>query len=140
MMFQRLKSWAAIASLATMVVQSPVHAAGASTALSDASQLSTGLVLSGASLIALGAATLTVVSVQQTAEGVSWVVERASDGARSVVRFVARGAGMASVAVGTVVTTTAMASGTLLSVAGQAIAFVPTEVGKALLHNERLSD
>jgi hypothetical protein len=34
---------------------------------------------------------------------------------------------------------TALASGYVLSVAGQAIAFIPNELGRALIYNERIT-
>jgi len=34
---------------------------------------------------------------------------------------------------------TAVAAGNVLSVAGQVIAFIPNEIGAALLHNERVT-
>lgn len=139
MTFQPLKSMV-LGTALLLSAQASVHAAGASTQLSEASQLPLAMSVAAPALLLSGGVMLTVVSVQATAEGVQWVVERTVDGVRTVVRFAAKGAGLASVAVGTVITTTAMASGTLLSVAGQAIAFVPREVGKALLHTERLSD
>ena len=78
---------------------------------------------------------LTVSAVDVSATGATWVLERAADGARASVRF----AGKTSVAVGTSVAVTALAAGYVLSVAGQAVAFIPNEVGTALLHNERVS-
>ena len=44
-----------------------------------------------------------------------------------------------SVAAGTAIAVTAISTGWVLSTAGQAIAFVPNEIGKALLHNERVT-
>ena len=35
--------------------------------------------------------------------------------------------------------TEALSAGWVLSAAGQAIAFIPSEIGRALLHNERLT-
>jgi len=80
-------------------------------------------------------ANLTVRAVEASVGGTTWVLERASDGARASVRL----AGGASVAVGTSVVATAVTAGTVLSVAGQVIAFIPNEVGAALLHNERVT-
>jgi hypothetical protein len=40
--------------------------------------------------------------------------------------------------VGTVVQTSATAAGVILSTAGKVLAFIPNEIGKALMHNERL--
>jgi hypothetical protein len=45
----------------------------------------------------------------------------------------------ASVAVGASVVVSAVAAGWVLSVAGEAIAFVPNALGQALLHNERIT-
>ena len=42
-------------------------------------------------------------------------------------------------AAGTLVAVTAISAGWVLSTAGQAIAFIPSEMGKALMHNERVT-
>ena len=49
-----------------------------------------------------------------------------------------RGVAASTHGVGTVVTCSVIGTGVVLSVAGEAIAFVPNALGKALLHNERL--
>jgi hypothetical protein len=67
------------------------------------------------------------------------VLERASDGVRATLRFSGQVAGGVSYGIGSAIQVTAMASGLILSAAGTTIAFVPNEIGKALLHNERLS-
>lgn len=85
--------------------------------------------------IVVGGAMLTVSAVEVSAEGTVWVLERASDGARASVRL----AGKASVATGTVLTVTAVATGWVLSTAGVAVAIVPSAVGRALMHDERIS-
>ena len=51
----------------------------------------------------------------------------------------AMAAGGLSVAAGTAITVSAFSAGWVLSAAGQAIAFIPNEIGKALLYNERIS-
>jgi hypothetical protein len=83
--------------------------------------------------------TLTVVAVEASATGAVWVLERASDGARATVRLGSQAAGALSVAAGTVVVVTAMSTGWVLSTASQAIAFIPNEIGAALLYNERVT-
>ena len=90
-----------------------------------------------ASMLAAGAA-LSVVSVTALADGTLIVLERAADGARASVLLASGVAGGISVASGTTVVVTAMATGWLLSAAGQVIAFIPNELGRALLHNERV--
>ena len=81
------------------------------------------------------AGTFTVLSVAASAEGSAWVLERTSDGVRASVRF----AGHASAAVVAAVQGTAVTTGWVLSAAGAAIAFIPNELGRALLHNERVT-
>ena len=83
--------------------------------------------------------TLTVVAVEASATGTVWVLERASDGARATLRFGAQAAGGLSVAAGTAVVVTATSTGWVLSTASQAIAFIPNEIGAALLYNERVT-
>ena len=82
-----------------------------------------------------GGAMLTVVAVEASAEGTVWVLERVSDGVRASITV----AGGVSVAVGTAVAVTAISAGWVLSAAGQAIAFIPNQLGTALLYNERVT-
>jgi hypothetical protein len=91
-----------------------------------------------AALLVSGA-TFTVVAIEALAEGTVWVLERASDGVRVSVRFGSEVAGASAVAVGTVIVTTAVAAGCVLSAAGEAIAFIPNELGRSLLHDERIT-
>jgi len=93
-------------------------------------------VLSAAPVAVLASgATLTVSAVEASVADTTWVLERAADGARASVKL----AGNASVAVGTSVAVTAMAAGYVLSVAGQAVAFIPNEIGASMLYNERVT-
>lgn len=92
------------------------------------------------SMVLSSGVVLTVVSVQVVAGATVWVVQRASDGARMVIRWGSQAAGVASVALGTAVTVTAISAGYILSAAGQAIAFVPNTLGASLLYNERFTD
>lgn len=117
------------------------HAHGRHTA-SEASALSllpVGVSVAAPVSLLAGGALLTVTAIEASAEGTVWVLERASDGARMSVTLSAKAAGGLSVAVGTVVVVGAVSAGWVLSVAGQAIAFIPNEIGTALLHNERVS-
>jgi hypothetical protein len=118
---------------------------GQASAHSNAADLS---VLSGlpvvisvaAPLMVLSAgATLTVVAVQASATGTTWILERASDGVRSSLTLSAQAAGGLSVVAGTAVLVTAVSTGWVLSTASRVIAFVPNEVGAALLHNEKVT-
>ena len=103
------------------------------------SALPVALVLAAPAMVLVGGAALTVVSVQASATGTVWVLERASDGARASLQFVGGAAGASLAASGTAVMVTALSTGWLISAAGQAIAFVPNEIGASLLHNERVT-
>jgi hypothetical protein len=80
-----------------------------------------------------------VAAVYTVAEGTVWVLERASDGVRFSVTVGSAAAGALSLGVGAVVTATAFSAGWVLSAAGQVICFIPNEIGRALLHNERVT-
>jgi hypothetical protein len=80
-----------------------------------------------------------VVAVQASAVGTVWVLERASDGARATLTLSGQAARALSVAAGTVVVVTAVSTGWVLSTASEAIAFIPNEIGAALLYNERVT-
>jgi hypothetical protein len=84
-------------------------------------------------------AVLTVVAVHASVEGTVLILERASDGAQASVTLSAQGAGALSVGVGATVTVVAFSAGWVLSTAGRAIAYIPNEIGKALLYNERVT-
>ena len=135
------KTWARpllVALTALTMAVTPVPAAAHGGGVSEASALSmlpvAVSVAAPVAIVASGAA-LTVVSVAAVSEGTVWVLERASDGARASVHFAAG----VSVAAGTAVSCVALGTGWLLSAAGQAIAFIPNEIGRALLHNERIT-
>lgn len=89
--------------------------------------------------VLVSGAVFTVVAVEAAAVGSVWVLARASDGARFSVRFSGEVIGLSALAVGTAVVTTSVAAGWVLSAAGEAIAFIPNELGRALTHNERLT-
>ncbi|HSW22598.1 MAG TPA: hypothetical protein VLJ62_07520 [Burkholderiaceae bacterium] len=103
------------------------------------SALPVALVLAAPAMVLVGGAALTVVSVQTSATGTVWVLERASDGARASLQFAGSAAGASLAAWGTAVVVTALATGWLISAAGQAIAFVPNQIGGSLPYNERVT-
>lgn len=67
-----------------------------------------------------------------------WVVMRgASEAATVSVRASATAVGAASVVVGSTVQVVAESAGHSLYVAGRLIAFIPNEIGRALIHHSR---
>lgn len=137
----RLKAWllAACAGLALLgaTQRAFAHPNQASEA-SALSMLPVAVSVTAPALLVSGTVALSVVAIQATADGMVWVLERASDGARISVKWASLSVGMASVAVGTVVTVTAVSAGWLLSTAGEVIALVPNTLGRALLHHEEV--
>jgi len=128
--------------IAAAVLAGSLGAAQAHPNASDASALSMlpiAVSVAAPVMILSAGATLSVVAVEASAESTVWVLERASDGARASVTLSAQTAGALSVAAGTVVLVTAFSAGWVLSAAGHAIAFIPNEIGAALLYNERVT-
>jgi hypothetical protein len=129
-----IASAAAALLLTTITLPARAHNNAASE-LSAISMLPVAVVVAAPALMLSGGVTLTVVAVEASAAGTVWVLERASDGARASLQLV----GGSMMAVGTGVLVSATAAGWVLSAAGQAIAFVPNEIGASLLYNERVT-
>ena len=103
-----------------------------------ASTVAAGAVVLPAAVLSAGSVLL-VKTVEVSAQGTVYVLERASDGARVSVELLASGAMAASMVTGAVVAVSVIGAGTILSAAGEVIAFIPNALGKALLHNEKVS-
>ncbi|MGA0570382.1 hypothetical protein ACO2Q9_06640 [Variovorax sp. VNK109] len=99
-----------------------------------------GAALSAAPVVLSAAGTmLTVKAIGSSARGSVYVLERASDGARISIETVGRGVGASVAGVGTVVTVSVIGTGIVLSAASEVLAYIPNELGRALLHNERVT-
>lgn len=118
-----------VSAISALPIASVVIAGGAASAAVVA--LPVALSVSGAVLV--------VKSVELSARGALCVLERASDGVQVSVEIAARGVERTSMVVGTTVQVAVIGTGAVLSIAGEAIAFVPNEIGRALLHNERVT-
>lgn len=90
-----------------------------------------------AALLVSGAV-LTVKAVEVSARGTVIVLERASDGAAASIELGAAAAGGVALSAGASVVTTVMASGVILSAAGEVLCFIPNAIGRALLYNEKI--
>jgi hypothetical protein len=129
----------AAAVSAALMTTLTAHAQSEASELSALSLLPAAVSVAAPSMLLAGGAVLTIVSVQASAAGTVWVLERASDGARATLHFSGHVAHGALLSAGTAVAVTALASGYVLSAAGQAIAFIPNELGRALIYNERIT-
>jgi hypothetical protein len=126
---------AALFALALNAAQAQSEAS----ALSALSGLPIAVSLTAPALLLSAGTVLTVVAVEASVAGTVWVLERASDGARVTLHVSAQAAGGLSVMAGMTVLVTAISAGWVLSAAGTAIAFIPNEIGAALLYNERIT-
>jgi hypothetical protein len=128
-----------VAAALAAALTSTAHAHAGASDLSALSLLPVAVSVAAPSMLIAGGAVLTVVSIQASATGTVWVLERASDGARATLHFSGHVAQGAVLSVGGAVMVTALASGYVLSAAGEAIAFIPNELGRALIYNERIT-
>ena len=89
--------------------------------------------------LSVGGAVLVVKSVELSARGTICILERASDGATATIEIAGRVSDRIMLRIGQAVEVSVVGAGAVISLAGAAIAFVPSELGRALLHNERLT-
>ena len=82
---------------------------------------------------------MVVKTIEVGARGSVYALERTSDGARVSVKVAAHSAGSVALAVGSAVLVTLISAGTVLSAAGEVVAFIPNALGRTLMHSERLS-
>ena len=97
-----------------------------------------GAVVAVPAALLVSGAVLTVKAVQVSARGTVYVLERASDGATASVQLAGAAASGVGLSVGATVVTTVIASGVVLSAAGEALCFIPNAIGRALLYDEKL--
>jgi hypothetical protein len=127
-----------------------VYAHGEASAFSALSTLPIASIVGGSAVagsvaaiplaLSVSGAVLVVTAVETSARGVVLVLERASDGARASVELLGRGMSSVAIGVGSAIGCSVIGAGVVLSAAGEAIAFIPNAMGRALLHDERLSN
>ena len=125
----------AVIVVAAFSVNAHAQTNSQASAVSALSALRIGVLSAAPVAIVASGANLTVRAVETSVGGTTWVLERTADGLRASVKL----AGNSSVEIGTSVVVTAVASGNVLSAAGKAIAFIPNDIGAALLYNERVT-
>lgn len=142
MIFKPSRLFAVLAGCAfALAVHLPAQAATGGSEASGALSMVPVAVSVVAPALALSAGgVLAVVAIESTAKGSVWVLQRASDGAKVLVQFSGVVASGAALSVGTAVAVSVVGTGAILSVASQAIAFIPNAVGASLLHHEQVTD
>jgi hypothetical protein len=113
-----------------------------STDLSNASEL----VAAGSATVVVGSlsavaasGTVMVESVETAGDASVVVLAGASDAAQATLQLSARAAREASLVAGASVNMVATSTGYLLVAGGKVLAFIPNEIGKALIHHSRVS-
>jgi len=92
------------------------------------------------SLVAVSVAgSVVVASVTTVGNGIEVVLEGAGQASRATVRLSGEAARGVSIAAGTVLQVVALSTGQALVLSGKVIAFIPNEIGQALLHHARAS-
>lgn len=118
------------------------HAAGhaghpGQSELSNASANLSGVVVGGSILTLAATGSVVVASVRTVGDAIEVVLENAADASRATVRLSGRAAAGVSLAAGTALEVVTASTGYVLVMSGKAIAFLPNEAGKALLHHSR---
>lgn len=118
---------------------SATHAAGhaGQSELSNASANLSGVVVGGSLLTLAATGSVVVASVRTVGDGIEVVLEGAADASRATVHLSSRAAAGVSLAAGTALEVVTASTGYVLVMSGKAIAFLPNEAGKALLHHSR---
>ncbi|MBB5367222.1 MULTISPECIES: hypothetical protein [unclassified Janthinobacterium] len=128
-------------SLSIVLAMSGNAQAAASENMSKGSQnLSQGsaVVVGGSLSMLVASGQVVIASVETVGEGIVIVLKGASDAGGASIQMSAQAAKGLSLAAGTVVNVVALSTGHMLVMSGKAIAFIPNELGKALLHHSKV--
>ena len=126
---------AALLGLACSASQAAGHAGQSE--LSNASANLSGVVVGGSILTLAATGSVVVASARTVGDGIEIVLEGAMDASRATVRLSGRAAAGLSLAAGTALEVVTASTGYVLVMSGKALAFIPNEAGKALLHHSR---
>lgn len=126
--------------LIALTLQLPALAAGQSNLSRGSENLSAGagVVLVGSMSMLAASGQIVVGSVTTVADGSVVVLKGLSDATGASITLSGQAARGLSVAVGTVVGVVAISTGHILVLSGKAIAFIPNEIGKSLLHHSEV--
>ena len=125
--------FAALLCLPCAAIQAAPGPSQPSAALSDLSAT----VVAGSVLLTAAGGSVVVESVRASGDALEVVLRSAADASVATVRLSAKALGGLSLATGTVLEVLTSSAGQVLVLSGKAIAFIPNEAGKALLHHAR---
>jgi len=106
---------------------------------SEASMAPVALSVAAPASVLVGGAVFTVKSVQASAHGTVIVLQGTANASEMSIEVSADMASKSATIAGKAATASVVASGTIISVSGEVIAFIPSEIGRALLHSERIT-
>jgi hypothetical protein len=144
-MESNMKFQAKIAALALSMAlgafAAGAHAADSTASVRASENLSaaSGKIVSGSVGVLGASGELIVAGVEHSANGVSIVVKNAADVSGEFVTVLIDGAQAASVVAGQALRASATGVGHVLVASGKVIAFIPNEIGQALIHQSRYS-
>lgn len=130
-----MKSLLSLALVASLLGTLPTARAGQPSEASMVSGLLSGVVVLGSVFVAGASGATIVESVKDVGDGVELVLKNTVDASKATVRLSGKAAQQLSVAAGTTLDVVATASGHMLVFSGKVLAFIPNELGKALLHH-----
>ncbi len=139
MIFNKAAAVATGLSLSFVIPVSQAEAGGTLSEASEMSAVGSASVVAGSMMAIVGTGELVVESIQWLAEGGRCVLKGSAKVGRVVLLLPVKAAGGVSLAVGQTVQVTASGAGWLLTKAGEVIAFIPNEVGRALLFSKPVS-
>lgn len=128
--------------LLAVVSALPGHTAAQAGAVSQQSQVSVAasVQVPAAAAIALSeGGAFVVTGIAASAQGVAVTVSALAEGSAFVVQLSAEAVARLGLAAGSAISVTVVAGGWLLSAAGEAIAFVASDMLKPLIHSRRIS-
>ena len=136
-----MKHWGQLI-LACSLLSTQTSALSKPTGLSSASEISavgSVLVVFGSMSAVAGSGHVVVKSVESVADGVLVVLEGASEAGTASIKFIGQSAQGLSLATGAILTVSTQTTGHVLLASGKAIAFIPNEIGLALLHHSSVT-
>lgn len=99
---------------------------------------STGMIVSGTVGALVASGQVVIQSTESSAEGVTIVVKGSGEAASATIRLSGKVLERAALISGNVIEVTAVSTGYLLVAAGKALAFIPNEIGNALLQHAKV--
>ncbi len=144
-MVKVLRSSLLLAAISTTIVTMPAMAmnCGGSCNASNASAVMSegvGIVLSGSISAVTASGQIVIESVEAGAETVTIVVKASGKAASATIKLSGKAIKKVGFVAGQIIEMTAISTGHFLVLSGKAVAFIPNEVGQALIGHKKVSN